>query len=101
MGQVVGLDTFVGSDTIETDSYLMQASHTMNDNRFVATYVESSVDPSNGEETVSSNTGVAYFITIRSGLTAVLEYNLTEIDTNNSMVTEENNTILIGAVVTF
>jgi hypothetical protein len=101
LGQVVGLDTFVRSDTIETDGYLMQVSYTMNYNRFVVTYGESTVDPDTGDETVSSNTGVAYFRTIRPSLTAVLEYNLTEIDTDNSMVAEENNTISIGAVVTF
>jgi hypothetical protein len=101
LGQVVGLDTFVGSDIIETDGYLMQASYTMDDNRFVATYGESTVDLGTGDETVSSNTGVAYFRTIRPSLTVVLEYNLTEIDTDNSMVAEENNTISIGAVVTF
>jgi hypothetical protein len=79
----------------------MQASYTMDDNRFVATYGESTVDLGTGDETVSSNTGVAYFRTIRPSLTVVLEYNLTEIDTDNSMVAEENNTISIGAVVTF
>lgn len=103
LGHVAGLDQIVGDDkTIESDGFLTQAAYTMGDNRFVLTYGESTVeDPTTANsDTVSSNTGVAYFRTIIPGVTVVAEYNITEIDTASAFV-EENNTMSIGAVVTF
>ena len=48
-----------------------------------------------------SNTGVAYFRTVRPGVTLVLEYNNTEVDATDSLRAEDNDTFSIGAVVTF
>jgi hypothetical protein len=108
LGHVAGLDHLVGVDTIESDGYLVQAAYTMDDNRFVLTYGESETTNSGNVEVVGivgdavhSNTGVAYFRTIVPGVTAVFEYNNTEIDATNSLITEDNNTFSIGAVVTF
>lgn len=108
LGHVAGLDQIIGPDTIETEGYLVQAAYTMNDNRIVLTYGESETSNSGNVETVGivgdathSNTGIAYFRTIRPGLTAVVEYNNTEADATDSLIAEDNNTFSIGAVVTF
>jgi predicted porin len=108
LGHVAGLDHLVGVDTIESDGYLVQAAYTMDDNRFVLTYGESETTNSGNVEVVGivgdavhSNTGIAYFRTIVPGVTAVFEYNNTEVDATNSLIAEDNNTFSIGAVVTF
>lgn len=102
VGHVAGLDQFVGPDSIETDGYLVQASYTMGDNRFVVSYGESTVDDSM-METESSNTNVSYFRSVIPGVTLVAELNKTEIDNNSTtdLTAEENNVFSIGAVVTF
>lgn len=102
VGHVAGLDQFVGPESIETDGYLVQASYTMGDNRFVASYGESTVDDST-METESSNTNISYFRTVIPGVTVVAELNKTEIDNNSTtnLTAEENNVFSIGAVVTF
>jgi len=102
VGHVAGLDQFVGAESIETDGYLMQASYTMGDNRFVVSYGESTVDDST-VETESSNTNISYFRTVIPGVTLVAEINKTEIENNDAsdMTAEENNVFSIGAVVTF
>ena len=102
VGHVAGLDQFVGPDSIETDGYLVQASYTMGDNRFVVSYGQSTVDNST-VETESSNTNISYFRTVIPGVTLVAEINKTEIDNNDAsdMTAEENNVFSIGAVVTF
>jgi len=102
VGHVAGLDQFVGADTIDTDGYLVQASYTMGDNRFVLSYGQSTIDD-NAVETESSNTNISYFRTVIPGVTVVAELNKTEIDNNNALdlTAEENNVISIGAVVTF
>ena len=100
VGHVAGLDTIVGADTNETDGYLVQASYTMGNNRFVASYGQSTVDDST-VETESSNTNISYFRTVLPGVTVVAEYNKTENDNDQNAVAEENNVFSIGAVVTF
>ncbi|MEY8200293.1 MAG: porin [Colwellia sp.] len=102
VGHVAGLDTIVGADTNETDGYLVQASYTMGNNRFVASYGQSTVDDST-VETESSNTNISYFRTVLPGVFLVAELNKTEIDNNNAadQTAEENNVFSIGAVVTF
>lgn len=102
VGHVAGLDQFVGPDSIETDGYLVQASYTMGDNRFVVSYGQSTVDDS-AVETESSNTNISYFRTVIPGVTFVAELNKTEIDNNDAvnLTAEENNVFSIGAVVTF
>lgn len=108
LGHVAGLDQIVGPDTIESEGYLVQAAYTLADNRIVLTYGESETKNAGNVEVVGivgdavhKNTGVAYFRTVRPGLTAVVEYNNTEVDATNSLVAEDNNTFSIGAVVTF
>ena len=102
VGQVAGLDQYVGPDTFENDGYLVQASYTMGDNRFVVSHGLSNVDDTvMAKETESSNTNFSYFRTVMAGVTVVAEYNITEIENNVDLVAEENNNISIGAVVTF
>lgn len=102
VGHVAGLDQFVGPESIETDGYLVQASYTMGDNRFVVSYGESTVDDST-METESSNTNISYFRTVIPGVTLVAELNKTEIENNSTsdLTAEENDVFSIGAVVTF
>lgn len=108
LGHVAGLDHIVGNDSIESEGYLLQAAYSMSDNRFVLTYGESETSNVGSVEAVGivgdavhSNTGIAYFRTIRPGLTMVAEYNNTEVDATESLVGEDTNTFSIGAVVTF
>ena len=100
VGHVAGLDQFVTDDTTETDGYLVQASYTMGDNRFVVSYGESTVDDGS-METESSNTNFSYFRTVIPGVTLVAELNSTEIENNVNTDGEENDVFSIGAVVTF
>jgi hypothetical protein len=100
VGHVAGLDQFVGPDTIETDGYLLQASYTMGDNRFVVSYGQSTVDDG-AMETESSNTNISYFRTVIPGVTLVAELNNTEIENDMNADGEENDVFSIGAVVTF
>ena len=102
LGHIAGLDHLVGDDSIKTDGYLVQAAYTLDSNRFVLTYGETNVENTKSIlDATHSNAGIAYFRTIRPGLTAVAEYNQTKADVSNSLVGEENNTISIGAVFTF
>jgi hypothetical protein len=102
VGHVAGLDQFVTDDSTETDGYLLQASYTMGDNRFVVSYGQSTVDAA-GVETESSNTNFSYYRTVIPGVTVVAEVNNTEIDNDSTsdLTAEENNVFSIGAVVTF
>jgi hypothetical protein len=99
---LAGLDQIVSNDTNETDGYLVQASYTMGDNRFVLSYGQSTVDDTM-KETESSNANISYYRTVIPGVTLVAEFNKTEIDNNDAtdLTAEENNNISIGAVVTF
>jgi hypothetical protein len=102
LGHVAGLDQIVGNDDIESNGFLMQASYTMEDNRFVLTYGETEVENTNSIlDATHTNTGIAYFRTIRPGLTVVFEYNNTEADVTNSLVGEDTNTFALGTVITF
>tara|TARA_R110000744_G_scaffold2262_30_gene9272 strand:+ start:606 stop:1763 length:1158 start_codon:yes stop_codon:yes gene_type:complete len=102
LGFVAGLDQFVGDESIETDGFLVQASYTLESHRFVLTHGQTKVENTNSIlDAKHRNTGVAYFNTIRSGLTAVVEYNHTQADVTDALTKEDNDTISIGAVVTF
>lgn len=102
LGFVAGLDQIVGDEKIKSDGMLVQASYTTDSNRFVLTYGRTEVESTDSIlDAEHTNTGFAYFKTIRPGLTGVFEYNHTEADVTNSLVAEDNNTISIGAVVTF
>lgn len=102
LGHVAGLDQIVGAQTIETDGMLIQASYTIDAHRFVLTHGQTEVENTNSIlDAKHKNTGIAYFNTIRSGLTAVFEYNHTQADVADSLVKEDNDTLSIGAVVIF
>ena len=102
LGHVAGLDNIVGDDAIESDGHLVQASYTMDDNRFVLTYGETEVKNTGSvQDATHTNAGIAYFRTLRPGLTLVFEYNNTEADVTDSLVGEDNNTFAIGSVITF
>lgn len=102
LGHVAGLDHIVGDDSIESDGYLLQASYSVEGNRFVLTHGESEVaNTGSALDATHTNSGIAYFRTIRPGLTFVAEYNKTEADVTKSLVNEENNTFAIGTVITF
>ncbi len=102
LAHVAGLDHVVGSDSIESDGYLTQASYTLGDNRFVLSYGESEVENTGSIlDAVHSNSIFAYHRTILPGLIGIAEYNNTEVKVSNSLQSEENNTLSIGVVVTF
>ena len=102
LGHVAGLDHIVTNDTVESDGYLVQGAYELGGNRVVLTVGESTVEKTGSIlDATHKNTGVAYFRTITPGLTVVFEYNKTEADVTSSLVAEENNTIAIGAVITF
>lgn len=97
-----GLDHIVSADTNESDGYLVQASYTSGDNRFVISYGETELtDTTTSLETTSSNANISYFRTVLPGVTLVAELNQTETDNNQTSVAEENDVFSIGAVVTF
>ena len=105
LGSTAGLDTFVDPESVENDGYLVQASYTLDANRFVLTYGQTETEDTSvivGRDTTThKNTGVAYFRTIRPGLIAAFEYNNTESETDLTTVAEDNDTFSIGAIVTF
>ncbi|MFT5940592.1 MAG: putative nucleic-acid-binding protein [Paraglaciecola sp.] len=102
LGHVAGLDQIVGNEEIASDGMLVQASYTLDSNRFVLTHGKTEVENTNSIlDAKHTNTGFAYFKTLRAGLTAVMEYNHTQADVTDSLMEEDNNTISIGAVVTF
>jgi len=102
LGHVAGLDHIVGDDAIESDGYLLQASYSIDGNRFVLTHGETEVENTASVlDATHTNSGIAYFRTIRPGLTAVIEYNNTEVEVSNSLMSEDNSAVSIGAVVTF
>ncbi|OUS32771.1 hypothetical protein A9Q98_00660 [Thalassotalea sp. 42_200_T64] len=102
LAYLAGLDHVVGSDSIESDGFLTQASYTLGANRFVLSYDEGeSENTSSILDAVHSNTSVTYYRTFLPGLIGVAEYNKSEEDVSNSLQSEENNTLSIGVVVTF
>lgn len=94
------LDQILTDESIESDGYLVQASYTMGDNRFVLSYGETETDDGATKAT-NSNSNISYFRTVIPGVTLVAELNKTESDNNQTSVAEENNVFSIGAVVTF
>lgn len=102
LGHVAGLDHIVGSEDIESNGHLIQAAYAFDQNRIVLTYGKTEVENTASVlDATHKNSGIAYFRTITPGLTAVFEYNKTEVDVTNSLVGEENNAFAIGAVITF
>ncbi|MFW1677761.1 porin [Pontibacter sp. JAM-7] len=92
---IAGLDTLIVSEDVETDSYLAQLSYTAGATRFVLSYGESETD--NGVTSSDyENTAVGIFHSVNSNLILIGEYNITEVED-----VEENDTIALGAVVTF
>ncbi|MDP2561578.1 porin [Psychrobium sp. 1_MG-2023] len=102
LGHVAGLDHLVGSDDNESSGFLVQGAFSSGANRFVLTYGESeNENKSSSSEVTHSNAGVAYFRTLYTGVTFVAEFNKTEVEMAGSPMGEENNTIALGAVLTF
>lgn len=100
LGHVAGLDHVVGADTNESEGYLLQASYTMGDNRFVISSGETENDDQTSV-TTHKNFALGYFRTVRPGVILVAEYNNTESENSVSTVAEDNGTFSIGTVVTF
>ncbi len=100
LGHVAGLDHVVGADTNESEGYLLQASYTMGDNRFVISSGETENDDQ-ASTTTHKNFALGYFRTVRPGVILVAEYNNTESENSLSSVAEDNGTFSIGTVVTF
>ena len=100
LGHVAGLDHVVGADTNESDGYLLQASYTMGDNRFVISSGETENDDQ-ASKTTHENFALGYFRTVRPGVIMVAEFNRTESSNNVTSVAEDNSTFSIGTVVTF
>lgn len=101
LGHVAGLDHLVGDDDIKSEGYLTQGAYTFGDNRVVLSYGQSEVKNAGASNQKHSNTSLAYFRTLYTGVTFVAEFNQTKADMTNSLVDEKNNTIALGAVVTF
>ena len=104
LGYVAGLDQIVGAETNESEGFLLQASYTMDKNRFVVSSGETeNKDTANAAAgaTTHKNFALAYFRTVRPGVIIVAEFNNTESENSLSMVAEDNKTFSIGTVVTF
>ncbi len=104
LGYVAGLDNIVGAETNESEGFLLQASYTMDSNRFVISSGETeNEDTANvtAGVTTHKNFALGYFRTIRPGVIIVAEYNNTKSDNTVSSVAEDNKTFSIGTVVTF
>ena len=100
VADVVGLDQAVTADSFEQDGYLVQASYTAGSNRFVISNGESTYKNTTANtEGDITNTTVALFHTLGSGVILVAEYTKSEDDA--VLVGNENNGVAIGAVVTF
>ena len=100
VGNTVGLDQSVSPDTMEQDGYLVQASYTSGANRFVISNGESTYKNTTADtEGDISNTTVAIFHTLSSGVILVGEYTKSEDDV--VLAGNENTGFAIGAVVTF
>jgi len=102
LGHVAGLDHIVGNDNIESNGYLVQGAYSFGQSRLVLTYGESTVEHTESTlDATHSNSGIAYFYSLYPNLTLVAEYNQTKADVTNSLIGERNNTLALGAVVTF
>ena len=104
LGHVAGLDHVVGAESNESDGYLLQASYTMGDNRFVISSGETeNNDTANtaAGTTTHKNFALGYFRTVRPGVILVAEFNNTESENSVSSVAEDNSTFSLGTVVTF
>ncbi len=92
------IDNFVVDESAEMDGYLVQGSYTFGPNRVALSYGENEGD--NGTDFTYENTAVAWFYTVNSNLKLVAEYDQTEIS-GTTLGTEENDTLALGAVLTW
>lgn len=100
VGNTVGLDQAVSMDNMENEGYLLQASYTSGANRFVVSTGETTYkNTTAGTEGDVSNTTVAIFRTLSSGVILVGEF--TQSEDNWVLAGNENTGIALGAVVTF
>lgn len=102
VGTFAALDQLIVDESNEVEGYLLQASYTAGANRFVLSYGEneSENDALLGANSEMENTAIALFHTVNSNLKLVAEYNQTELTIDGSEA-EENDTIALGAVITF
>ncbi len=91
-----GLANLVTADTADVDGYLVQASYTVGNERFVASYGENEGGTTaNAHDLDAQNTAVAWFHTVNSNLKLVAEYDQSESDTRTT------DTVALGAVLTW
>lgn len=98
LGTVAGLDTIVATEDNESKGYLLQGAYKFSDERLVVSYGHTKNDGAVNLGKEYDNLGFAWFHSFNANFTSVLEYNKTEV--NNGDL-EENNTISLGAVITF
>ncbi len=109
---VTGLDQLITEEANEVEGYLVQASYTTGATRFVISHGNSESDndtvlagaldaaSSTGIDAEYENNAIGIFHSINSNLILVGEYNRTTVDLGGAEI-EENDTIALGAVVTF
>ncbi len=92
------IDNFIVAEAAEMDGYLLQGSYTFGKNRVALSYGEN--EGSNGVDFTYENTAVAWFYSVNDNLKLVAEYDQTEIK-GATLGTEENDTVALGAVMTW
>lgn len=92
------IDNFIVAEAAEMDGYLLQGSYTFGKNRVAVSYGEN--EGSNGVDFNYENTAVAWFYSVNDNLKLVAEYDQTEIK-GSTLGTEENDTVALGAVMTW
>lgn len=91
-----GLANIVTGDNADVDGYLLQASYTMNNERFVASYGENNGGTTAGADNLDlQNSALAWFHTVNSNLKLVAEYDRSETDARDT------DTLALGAVLTW
>ncbi len=91
-----GLANFVSSDSGDVSGYLLQASYTLNKERFVLSYGENDGGTTAGANDLDAeNTALAWFHSVNDNLKLVAEIDRTETPTR------ETDTVAIGAVLSW
>ncbi|MBR9828183.1 MAG: porin [Oceanospirillales bacterium] len=98
IGSIASIDNLVVDESVELEGYLLQGSYTFGPNRVALSYGEN--EGQNGADFNYENTAVAWFYTVNSNLKLVAEYDKTEV-TLASVEAEENDTVALGAVLTW
>lgn len=91
-----GLANLVTGDNADVDGYLVQASYSMNNERFVASYGENKGGTSKGADNLDlQNSALAWFHTVNGNLKLVAEYDRSE------TAARDTDTVALGAVLTW